>query len=136
MKKGLISLLLVLFSSSVMGWYGSDHDRWDGWNNFDARGVHDGRAYGYGRGRTDMDGNFTMTITANGRANTNMDTDFDGDWNSDYRADSGWGSYSHPLYRGYYSGVVDQNPTAGYEAHRERVEASRAAAAEARQARK
>ena len=132
MRKGIAAIVLALVTTSVMGWYGGNNDRWDGWSNFDGSGYHDGRGRGYGRGRTDMDGSFTMTINANGRAHTDMDTDFDGDWRGDYYGDSGWNSSFYPLRHGYFGVPVQPNPTAGYEVHRKQVEERREAIAKRR----
>ncbi len=132
MKRGIAVIVLTLIATSATAWFDGDRDRWDGWNSLDGYGYHDGRGRGYGRGRTDMDGSFSMTINASGSANTEMDTDFDGDWNSDYYGDSGWGSHSYPRYYGYYGAPAQYNPTAGFEAHRKRVEERRAAVAQAR----
>jgi len=132
MRKGIAAIVLALVTTSAAGWYGGDNDSWDGWSNFDGYGYHDGRGRGYGRGRTDMDGSFSMTINASGRANTELDTDFDGDWNSDYSSGTGWGSHAYPLHYGYYGAAARVNPTAGYEAHRKRVEERRAAIAKER----
>ncbi len=126
MKRIIAVIVLTMAATSTLAWFSSDGDRWDGWSDFDGSGYHDGRGRGYGRGRTDMDGSFSMTINASGSAHSDMDTDFDGDWHSDYYGDSGWGSHSYPLYYGYYGAPVNHNPTAGYEAHRKRVEARRA----------
>ncbi len=127
MKRGIAVIVLTLVATSVMAWFSGDNDRWDGWSNFDGYGAHDGWGRGHGRGRTDMDGSFSMTINASGSANTDMDTDFDGDWHTDYHGDTGWRSYSYPLYYGYYATPPHYNPTAGFEAHRKQVEERRAA---------
>lgn len=135
MRQIIAAIVLAMVATTASGWFGGDSDHWDGWGNGSGYGAHDGWGRGHGYGRTDMDGNFSMTITANGRAHTDMDTDFDGDWNSDwdYHGDQHWGSYTdYPVYGRYYAPVAVRNPTAGYEAHRKLVEERRAAAEQRR----
>ncbi|HIJ24041.1 MAG: hypothetical protein HON68_11075 [Gammaproteobacteria bacterium] len=122
MRKGIAVIVLAMVATSALGWFGGNNDNWNGWSNADGYGYNDARGRGQARGRSDMDGSFSMTINASGRAHTDLETDIDGDWHTDYYGDSGWNSYSYPVRYGYYGTPSNYNPTAGYEAHRKAVE--------------
>ena len=122
MRKGIAVIVLAMVATSALGWVGGNNDNWNGWSNADGYGYNDARGRGQARGRSDMDGSFSMTINASGRAHTDLETDIDGDWHTDYYGDSGWNSYSYPVRYGYYGTPSNYNPTAGYEAHRKAVE--------------